>query len=513
MNLLGASILGSFPWLLAAALCFALAAATRPRRRDAAGLIALTVATFCGRLLLTPARFFHQNGQGPLWVERALHGVFREYGPGLMELFHGAAALRPRDPEGAVFLVQSLLAAPGPACGWLIARRVGADRALAGALALALALDPMLARLARSESYFGTGAALLLLAAGALSLRATRAPVTSAPFVCASLAAGALVAQVARLHPLLWPAAALTPLVLLVGDGVWRRRVRAAAAASGLIAMVVALVAGPSMWAALHSDLAARFSPNGEWGTALRLAERLPPFVPVVVVAVALARRRFAAGSRALLVLPVVAVIVAADFPAASRLPAWVEGGYLRLYAAALVVLCAALLRDVARTGWHSYAVALGGAALLLGPVAARFPRDRVVPTDALEQDLARSWRRLIPARAAIVWLGQTDPCTLRLPLYPDADPELREVRPGDARRLRPSLSVHRNARTYYYRSSLCSTAVGAAACDDVERRGGLTLLRAWTLPAVESYSVPYSTAAVRVALYRVDGDAARWLE
>jgi hypothetical protein len=430
-----------------------------------------------------------------------------------MELFHGAIALRPRDPEGAVFLVQSLLAAPGPACAWLIARRVGADRPLAAALALAIALDPMLARLARSESYFGTGAALLLLAAGALSLRATRAPVTSAPFVFASLAAGAVVAQVARLHPLLWPAAALTPLVLLAGDGALRRRVRAAAAAGALIAAVVAVVAGRSMWAALHSDLAARFSPNGEWGTAARLAVWFPRLVPVWVLAVALARRRFAAAWRALLVVPVVAVVVAADFPAASRLAAWVEGGYLRLYAAALVVLCAALLRDVARSRWQSYAVALCGAALILGPVAVRHRSDRVVPTDALEQELARSWRRLVPAHSSVVWLGQTDPCTLRLPLYPRADPDLREIRPIEASRLRHSLAGYRAERIYYYRSSLCSTWTGAAACDDVERRGGLTLLRAWTLPAVESYSVPYNTAAVRVALYRVDGGSAPQLD
>lgn len=506
MNLLGASLLASFPWLLVAALCFALAAATRPRRVEALSLAALTVATFAGRALLTPARFFHQNGQGPLWVERALHGVFHEYGPGLMELFHGAAALRPRDPEGSVFFVQSLLAAPGPACAWIVARRVGADRHLAAALALAVALDPMLARLARSESYFGTGASLLLLAAAALSLRATRLPPTSAPFVCASLAAGAVVAEVARVHPLLWPAAALTPLVLLAGDGSLRRRLRAALAASLVIAAVVAPVAGPSMWMALHSDLAARFSPNAGWGTADLLAAWLPWPAAVAVVAVALSRRPLAAAPRALLVVPVVAVLVAGDFPAGSRLQPWVEGGYLRVYAAALVVAVAALLRDVARTRAQSFAVALCGAALLLGPVAARHARDRVVPTDALEQELARSWRSLVPPGATVVWLSFNGPLTLRLPLYPNADPDLRVMRAEEVARL-PSSFEGPPSSVYYYRSSLCSTWGGAEACAAVERRHHLTLVRSWTLPAVESYSVPYVGRAVRVGLYRVEGD------
>jgi len=509
MNVLGASLLASFPWLLVAALCFALAAATRPRRVESLALAALTVATFAGRAVLTPARFFHQNGQGPLWVERALHGVFHEYGPGLMELFHGAAALRPRDPEGAVFFVQSLLAAPGPACAWLIARRVGADRPLAASLALAVALDPMLARLARGESYFGTGASLLLLAAGALSLRATRLPPTSAPFLCASLAAGAVVAEVARLHPLLWPAAALTPLVLLAGDGSLRRRARGALAASLVIAAVVAPVAGPSMWAALHSDLAARFSPSSEWGTGDRLAEWLLGPTALALVAAALARRPLAAAPRALLVVPVVAVLVAADFPAGSQLQPWVEGGYLRVYAAALVVSVAALLRDVARTRAQSFAVALCGAALLLGPAAARHARDRVVPTDIVEQGIARSWRALVPPGATLVWLGQIDPNTLRLPIYPGADPDLREVRPVDAARLAGAFSGPHAAHTYYYRSSICSTWGGAEACAAVERRHRMTLLRSWTLPAVESYSVPYVGRVVRVALYRVEGDAA----
>lgn len=510
MTLLGASVFASFPWLLAASFCFALAAATPPRRREVWALALLTVATFVGRSALVPALFFHQNGQGPHLVERAFHGVFHEYGPGLFELFHGVAALRPRDPESAIFFVQSLLAAPGPACAWHIARRVGARPPLAGAIALVVALDPMLARLARSESYFGTGASLILLAMACLSLRATNAPPQSGLFLWASLAAGALIAQVARLHPLLWPAASLTPLVLLAGQGALRRRVRATLAASFVMAAMVLVLAGPSMWGALHSDLAHRFSSRVGFSVEGRAPPSfLEPLVGLGLV-VLLSRRPVRALPRVALALGVGAVVYLGNFPAASELKPWIEGGYLRVYTGAFVIVVAALLRDIPRTRAHEWVVAWVGALVFVVPIAMRYRDDRVVPTDTQEAQLARSWRALLPPGATLFWLAQAEQGTLRLPIYPDADIDLRRARPLDVLRLARLPHERRDHDVWYYRSSLCSTPPGLTACEDFERNMPLRLVRAWTLPAVESYSLPYVRRPVRVALYRVEPPTGR---
>jgi hypothetical protein len=200
----------------------------------------------------------------------------------------------------------------------------------------------------------------------------------------------------------------------------------------------------------------------------------------------------------------VAATAFLADFPAASRLVPWIEGAYLRVYAAAFVVVVAALLRDLARTPRQGYAVAALGAALLLAPVALRHRVDRVVPTDAREALLARSWRALVPPDATVVWLAQVESATLGLPLYHQADPDRRAVIALDRQRLARFFDEPQATDTWYYRSSLCSTPGGADACAAFEARHPMTLVRGWTLPAIESYSTPYVTRAVRVGLYRV---------
>ena len=505
MDVLGACLLESVPWLLGAAFCFGVAAAPgwRATRRDALALAGLTVASLAYRTLVFPAVYFHQNGQGPLWIERAIVGNADDYGPGVIELFHGAIALSRKDPERAVFAVQGLLAAATPACAWLLARRAGADRLLAWVLAAAVAFDPMLARLSRSESYFGTGASLLFLAAATLCLPATRAPVKSARFVLACCAAAMIIAQAARLQPILWVASALTPLVLLVGEGSLRRRLRAALAASAMIAVVVVLSSAEAMWHAFHSDLSARMSEYLHRGFEQRCIAHLRWLMPLGALAVATSQRRL----RALLHLPLIPVVVAvadwADFFAATQQRAWIQAGYTRLYAPAAVVLAAALLRGASGTRARAMAVAGAVALALLAGAALRWRDYTTIPTDALEQNLARGWTRSLPYNTRVAFHCRAASLTLLLPVYPSIDPLGHQTHCIDVARP-PEERLLAHGVSYYYRSSACSTQEAQPHCDGLERLYALEPVAAWTLPAISSYFVGYERATVRVALFRV---------
>jgi hypothetical protein len=192
-----------------------------------------------------------------------------------------------------------------------------------------------------------------------------------------------------------------------------------------------------------------------------------------------------------------------ANFPLLARVKPWIEGGYLRLYAAAAVVALASATREIPRSSWQEGGVALLLLALLGGTIAARHPRDRIVPTDAREAELARSWRGMIPPNGHVTWLGQLTPATLRLPIYPNADPDGRVARGLRAADFAAEPDHVGESDQWYYRSSLCSMPVGVELCAAYERRAHLRLVRAWTLPAIESYVQPYATRTVRVALFR----------
>jgi hypothetical protein len=505
MTGLGAPLLASAPWLLVVALCFAAAASPVPRARSVAALFALTLATGVGRWLLVPFNFFHQNGHGPEHVERAIGAISIGFGPGEHELFHGAIALAPRDPEASVAAVQSLLAMLSPACAWMIARAVGARGALPWALAVAVALDPMLARLARSESYLSAGSSLAFIAL-ALTARAGVATWRRPSFLLLAVAAGAVVAQAARLHPWLWAASATAPLPLLLARGAPRRRLSAALAATLAIALTTLVTSGRAMWAAAHDDLASRLSDTLLWSLPGRLQGLLPPVLIALVALVARSRHRRSAGLAALAAALTFALFTAADLPAATHLRPWIHGAYARLYLPAWVALVAWALRDLDVTVRRSWAAAPCGALLVLGLAWARFPVERTIPVDAQEQALARGWRQQLPQTETLLWLARADVAVLRLPIYPHDDPNAPHLLPADPERLiAPHESDRRPQR--YYRSSLCSTAAGAAACARFEATHRLTPIATWTLPATPSYVFEYVTPSVRVGLYRVEDD------
>ncbi|MGB1276051.1 MAG: hypothetical protein ACPG77_09900, partial [Nannocystaceae bacterium] len=102
------------------------------------------------------AGFFHQNGHGGLWVEYALsgHPGLASYGPGYREVFGLVTQAAPPIAEHVVFCVSLCLAALAPLWGWIICRKLGLATSACILLNLGFAANPLLARLARSESYF-----------------------------------------------------------------------------------------------------------------------------------------------------------------------------------------------------------------------------------------------------------------------------------------------------------------------------------------------------------------------
>ncbi len=134
------------------------------------------------------ASFFHQNGHGPNWIGYAL-GQPCTYGPGFEELFGWAARLRPQQPEPLVFGCNAALAATCPIWTWIVTRRVGAPAWLAWPVAAVVAIDPLLLRIAFTESYYVPYTALLLLGT-AVALSAPTLRSWSPRFVLASAAAG-----------------------------------------------------------------------------------------------------------------------------------------------------------------------------------------------------------------------------------------------------------------------------------------------------------------------------------
>lgn len=513
------STTASIPWLLLAAAACVLASlrgrwsAVWRRRAALGGLMAL--GAFALRTLALPARFFHQNGQGPLWVASVVAPQQpHPYGPGYRALF-GCVQWFARDPDRGVFLVQGLLASVSVPCAAFVARRLGAGRPLAFALALAVAIDPILGRLARSESYYGVGASLLFLASALLASSMAAPRIRSAGFLLPVLAAALVIAQHALVHPIGWLAAALSPAVLLLGPGHWRRRVRRTVAAALVVALVVAVVAAPSMAAVLRSPFGAQWmgrNPRGFQGFAG--FSRIGHMAPVVLALAALA----AAGTRSwrrgallalVLVVSFVALIVA-DLVGFGLSTPWIHQAYLRLYAPVALVLAAAALHRVTARRSGQLAIA-AGVALLAATVSWRmWPTWTRLPTDVQEQELARRWRGGIPASARVGYVERVGRRVLMLPYYrgaPGGGPEPVILRPGEFSE--DLAGVGRE--TFYERTSLCSTREGRPFCAQLEGRYRLATVHEAELPAVPSMvGLGYDAPTVRVGLYRVLGGGTR---
>ena len=129
----------------------------------------LSLATFAIRWVAVAHAFFHQNGQGPGWVDMAWRRVSGAYGPGYAELYGWIAARSPDGARGRRLPRKRLRRRDDPRAGLRARAQASASRQVAGGVAVALALAPIGARLAQSESYFLPITFLLFIAALALA--------------------------------------------------------------------------------------------------------------------------------------------------------------------------------------------------------------------------------------------------------------------------------------------------------------------------------------------------------
>jgi hypothetical protein len=500
-----------FPWLLFSALLLSLAALalhlfrTRPSLRAvavAAGPpVLLAVVAFVARSLMTEPSFVHQNGQGPLWVSHALC-VTPVYGPGYFEIFGWAVRVIGGELSAAVFLVQALLGAIAAGAVWGIARGAFVDRPLAFVLALAVAVEPALARIGQSESYFGAISSLLLIAGAMLSVGARRRRARDPVFLLCAIAAGLLVAQAARTHPVAWVPSATLPLVVVVGRGRLRSRLIDAAVAAVVIGAAAAILAvgtisdvtSGGVGEAWLPDFFERI-PRGRLNTAL-------VFGAIAAVAIAFgARDRRRGLLRAALLFVVVAVafgthVIGAVGPI-------IVTGYVLLFLPAVVAILGTSVAGAStwRRSPRLTAVALLGVLLAYG--AGRSDALLELPTDAREQAWLLAQRAELPDDATVSFLGSAGPRRrLHLPFYGECG--------GVDGPVAVPLSETTTERTldgFWYRSSLCTTDDGRAFCDSVERRHRMRPLSGTDLPAIESMEgLGYDDGTVHVGLYAIEG-------
>ena len=502
------------PWRLLLAAALLLAAwwprrARHPRRSltRAGVVLGASLAVLLARWAVYGPGFFHQNGQGPMWVDSAL-AAWLPYGSGFPELFNVPARLHPAAPDLALFAAQGLLAGLSLVAAWGLARRclpaAPWSPALAAAVTSVLLVHPAVGRVSVTESYLAAGLSLGLLAAWALAHgHLPRGPLPAKLRALAPTVAGGLILSLAvGVHPATWVPAASVPLVLLATPGAMRRRVKRLALAYAVVGAVVLVTAGPGVLEVLRGELGQRWTHRPPVNDAA-LRPALLACLAVTLLAAGSARNRWRALACALPLFPLAALGPASDVITASGARSYITSAFLWMHAPAAVALVAGALRGVPRRAAHGWALAALVATAGLGWSAAHFREQTVHPADDLEQRAFLRWRARLPPGATVAWLSRAGNHILALPLYPGTDPRGRRARPLSAQD--EAVALPGGDRSYWYRASSCSTREGRAFCERVER--GLTLEPVVTasFPGRWSLShVPFDRARVSVGLYRV---------
>jgi hypothetical protein len=491
-------------WVLAGVVLAVLALA--PRRLPRAPWRTLrTLAALAGVVLLLARflageSFFHQNGHGPNWTGYAL-GEPCSYGPGYAELFGWAARLRPASPEPLLFACNAALAATWPVSTWVVARRAGASAALAGAIALAVAVDPLLWRIAFTESYYVPCTALVL-AASAVALSVPTLRIRSPRFLVAHVAAGLLVAEAARVHPVVWIAVAVVPLAHIARAGSPLRSARRAAVGTAIVGGTVAITSGAAILRLLRGAMGDQYLPEVRHGWYEQSRVTMFVFVGGAILlglAPTLRGRRFPRVAYAGLVIIGAAAgtsLLAIDVD-------WVRAAHARMFLASFVAAGLGLVGPWLRASlvrrWGPAIVAAAGAL----HAAVHISWATELPTDALELRRALVWRDRIAEGARLVTVETAGIMALQLPMHPAHGDGSHVVR-LDVHAPPPELGSF-GTDVYYYRSSLCSTAAARDFCDAVERSAPLEPVDVADLPARPStHATTYEGQAVRVGLYHL---------
>jgi hypothetical protein len=496
------------PWLLFGGLAALLALIARRRRewdrREVVAITLVAVACFFFRRLFIPTAFFHQNGQGPFWIAFALEGdgIHSPYGTAYWEMF-SRLARRPHDPEALIYLAQSLLGASVPLLGWMIWRSIGARSWLLWGPVAALALSPIQGRLAQSESYFGTATFLLFSAAATLALGFVEAKPSRGWMLVSAIGAGLLISEEARLHQLGWTAAAFIPFVILATPESPRRTIPRALFATSIIGLMVLVLCGHAMAAALKGELARHWLP-----IAMERVKHVPITayfgLALLLVTIFLSRDRWTAFVLGLALVVVLTVLEATRLISEERIT--VNHAYLLFWVPVTVTLVIALAAGV-RRGLTSQIAAFVIVAALLGVDAATWRIDTMLATDSIEAEWARDWRKLLPDGSTVVYVGLTSSTARDLPLYGFGTvvPIERWVLTGG----RPAPTVEQLPKkdVYYYESSLCFSPEAGDTCTQMHERFQLEPMANRVIPGVESSAGDrLLKAEIPVGLYRVVG-------
>lgn len=515
----------SMPWLVLSALVLLLASLRRRYRSGEAfalrggslgdwvlnawrgvglaGVMAMLVGTtsvLVIRALAVPAYFFHQNGQGPFWIEIALRDAGNSrYGPGYAELF-GWVARWGQPPDAAVFAAMATGSALIPWFGWLIARRAGAPVCAAWAVASLLAVHPLAIRLAQSESYFGVQLLLLFAAAAVLSGVGRRVSLRSPAFLLPTMAAGLLLAQVVRIHPTGWVPAAAVPLVLLCRSGSLRTRlVQSMVSGLGIGAIVLA-ASGSAVLNVLSGSLGQQWKPSSFLAVP-DLSTQGWLLVLACVSLVLISRNRLRAIVPLVIGGALVFVAATTDLLGGNR--AWIADAYRIQFAPMLLASSVALLRAAVVRWPRRGAVVVSAAVAVLGTLVTgiRYEAHSVIPTDALEQRLAMEWRTMLPAGANVNYLARAENRIVALPLYGNSGISAD----GRTREALAVLPRTAGSLVFYYRSSLCFTPEGAPACRAFEGSLDLEPIDMRVLPSESSLPwLPLDEGPIEVGLFRV---------
>ena len=519
----------SAPWLLLGALVVLLASFLRRHRASRAfamrgwglagwarnawqgvglpGLVAMlagTSAVLAIRALAVPARFFHQNGQGPFWIEIALRdaGTCR-YGPGYAELF-GWVARWGNPPDVAIFAAMATGSALIPWFGWRITRTAGAPVCAAWVVAGLLAVHPLAIRLAQSESYLGVQLILLFAAAAVLAGMKREATVRSLSFILPTAAAGLLLAQAVRIHPTSWVPAATIPLVLICRRGSLRSRLLELTAAGLGIGAIVLAASGSAVSNVLSGSLGQQWQPSSLLAFPALSALGLSAVLASLGLVLGSRNRMLAIES---LTVGWVLVFIAAATDLLGNNFGWIADAYRIQFAPPMLVACVGLTCSVAVRWQHRKAIAASATIGVLGVtlIGIRYEAQTVIPTDTRELRWAMQWRTRLPAGANVDYLARAEKHTIGLPVY---DTSLIQATGRTAEGL-VILPKTAGSLVFYYRSSLCSTPEGAPSCRQFERSLDLEPLETRVLPSQSSLPwLPPYDGPIEVGLFRVRGAA-----
>lgn len=463
-----------------------------------AGTFAFALAL---RWLLGRWETLDDGGRGPLWITELYRSGSLACGPGYRELYGWLAAHAGAHVERTVFAANAVLGAATAAVAVALGRAVGLAMPASTLLGAAIALDPVAVRASASESYlvpiaFGVAASAWLVARGVEALATLRRPDAALFFA----AAGLVVACAARIDRTGWPALALVPLVAFATpepdaglapmgrlSSRLLRDAKGAALAAGAIVLVVAATSARTLAEALR---------------AVRTATQ--PFEPRLLVPALLLGALLALrprGRRALFcALPAMALLaMTSSSLATSSLAA---AAHHRLFAAPLLVAVAALLPE--RLAERTRTFAIGSAALVF--LFALSWRDLAgYGLDAQENQIVRRFLDAAPPDAEVVHLGSAGGRLLALPYYEGralGEPLRGSALDADA----AALPAGRGAPRYWFRSSLCATGAGAAACARLEASARLRAVGSWTLNAPEGSERPGGgDDPVRVAMFAIE--------